>query len=293
MSVPDSRVMLTVRMAGGEERKSASVSDPGHDHGENTPAWETLGVYLAYDNGEVLCYELSREAYEDSVRQCATAGFDHHVTFSAFEGNMTVYAVAFGAGQTFQVVDGLDELRNLTTASLEDLQDAAARNTYMKSLFSGKSAEVQVSQEVSTHIDVTLQRLAAKVDVQYDVQDAYEQGGYTQATMSAITFKGWPQGFFFPDEATAPSPTLDFDQQADGTVSERNGRAVFYTFPGAQNEFGFTINYVYEDTETGHGNGPVNYTARFKSALAPDTWHYVRFTVRGTQAAATGIELGN
>ena len=292
MSVPDSRVMLTVRMAGSGELKSASVSDPGNDHGENMPAWETLGVYLAYDNGEVLCYELSREAYEDSVRQCATAGFDHHVTFSAFEGNMTVYAVAFGAGQTFQVVDGLDELRNLTTASLEDLQDAAARNTYMKSLFSGKSAEVQVSQEVSTHIDVTLQRLAAKVDVQYDVQDAYEQGGYTQATMSAITFKGWPQGFFFPDEATAPSPTLDFDQQADGTVSERNGRVVFYTFPGAQNEFGFTIDYTSDGTE-GRWNGPVNYTARFKNALAPDTWHYVRFTVRGTQAAATGIELGN
>lgn len=292
MSVPDSRVMLTVRMAGSGELKSASVSDPGNDHGENMPAWETLGVYLAYDNGEVLCYELSREAYEDSVRQCATAGFDHHVTFSAFEGNMTVYAVAFGAGQTFQVVDGLDELRNLTTASLEDLQDAAARNTYMKSLFSGKSAEVQVSHETSTHIDVTLQRLAAKVDVQYDVQDAYEQGGYTQATMSAITFKGWPQGFFFLDEATALSPTLDFDQQADGTVSERNGRAVFYTFPGAQNEFGFTIDYTFDGTE-GRWNDPVNYTARFKNALAPDTWHYVRFTVRGTQAAATGIELGN
>lgn len=292
MSVPDSRVMLTVRMAGGEERKSASVSDPGNDHGENTPAWETLGVYLAYDNGEVLCYELSREAYEDSVRQCATAGFDHHVTFSAFEGNMTVYAVAFGAGQTFQVVDGLDELRNLATASLEDLQDAAARNTYMKSLFSGKSAEVQVSQEVSTHIDVTLQRLAAKVDVQYDVQDAYEQGGYTQATMSAITFKGWSKGFFFPDEATAPSSAMDFDQQADGTVSERNGRVVFYTFPGAQNEFEFTIDYASDGAE-GRWNGPVDYTARFKNALAPDTWHYVRFTVRGTQAAATGIELDN
>ena len=292
MSVPDSRVMLTVRMAGGGEQKSESFSVPGHDNDENTPALETIGLYLAYDKGEVLCYELSREAYEDSVRQCATAGFDHHVTFNAFEGNMTVYAVAFGAGQTFQVVDGLDELRNLATASLEDLQDAAARNTYMKSLFSGKSAEVQVSHEVSTHIDVTLQRLAAKVDVQYDVQDAYEQGGYTQATMSAITFKGWPQGFFFPDEATAPSPTLDFDQQADGTVSERNGRVVFYTFPGAQNEFEFTIDYASDGAE-GRWNGLVDYTARFKNALAPDTWHYVRFTVRGTQAAATGIELGN
>ena len=283
LSPMDSRVMLTVRMEAGEGAlKSASMADPGRDHGDNNPSWATLGVYLAYANGEVLSYEISREAYEDSVRTCSTAGYNHHVTLSALEGRMTVYAVAFGSKQQFKPVDSVTELRNLASLSVQDMGSDEAR-IYMQSLFSGKSSETEVSKEAPVHIDVTLRRLVAKIDVQYDVQDAYE-GGYVRAAMSGITFKGASMGYFFPDEATGSPAAMDYVQPIDGTVSERNGRAVFYTFPGVRNEVDFEIDYENDGTGSGVLEGVNTYSAQFAEPLAPNTWHYVRFTVRGTQA---------
>ena len=120
--------------------------------------------------------------------------------------------------------------------------------------------------------------------MQYDVQDAYE-GGYVRAAMSGITFKGASMGYFFPDEATGSPAAMDYVQSIDGTVSERNGRAVFYTFPGVRNEVDFEIDYENDGTGSGVLDGVNTYSAHFAEPLAPNTWHYVRFTVRGTQAA--------
>ena len=78
---------------------------------------------------------------------------------------------------------------------------------------------------------------------------------------------------------------MDYVQPIDGTVSERNGRAVFYTFPGVRNEVDFEIDYENDGTGSGVLDGVNTYSAQFAEPLAPNTWHYVRFTVRGTQAA--------
>lgn len=289
--VYDSEVMVSVRMSGGAKPKAASLPDPGADHGENDPAWHTIGIYLAYTDGRVLSHRLTREAYQQ----------DPTMSFNAYEGTATVYAVAFGGGQQFALVDNMDDLKALATLPMSSVTESG-RRAYMQSLFSGKSTPADIvakedGAQTPTRIDVTLYRLMAKVDVQYDVQDAYENGGYTQAAMSDVTCRGSNKGYFFPEEAKAlnllDENAEDYTQTFSGSaVSQRNGRAYFYTFPGVKNKLDFTVEYVYGDAAAeDKNNGPIAYQAVFQQPLGQNSWHYVQLNVLGKKVTATPAEI--
>lgn len=261
-------------------RKTA-IHDPGQDHDEYHPDWHTMAVYLAYANGKVSSYAFSRDTYQEQADS---------LLIMAEEGQVRVFAVTFGGEQTFERITSWKGLRDLSTLDLSVVND---RKNYMLSLYSGCSENdftIDKEAEGTPVLTLTLHRLVAKVDVQYDVQDAYELGGYTQAVMSRITFRGAERGFFFPNEAVgASSPGLnDIQVNSTAAVSERNGRCTFYTFPGMQNTFDFSVTYA--------GDGPLqgekSYQARFSQPLEQNTWHYVQLNVSGSRTDVVGeIEL--
>lgn len=146
-------------------------------------------------------------------------------------------------------------------------------------------------------ITVSCTRLAAKIDVQWDAQGAYENGKFTEASMSEITLNGLAQGYVFPSKVsniTYPSISENVATfAAKDPISKRNGRTYFYTFPMVgqnltgkekKNAIRFTVTY-----NDGSGSEPVkqHYTATFNEPSKPNTWYKVNIKVNGTTASAT------
>ena len=76
-------------------------------------------------------------------------------------------------------------------------------------------------------------------------------------------------------------------------ISQRNGRAYFYTFPESANstdkvKFEFTLNYT-----TGESTSQANtYTATFNQPLEADVWYKVNINVKGMETDGTGLIIG-
>lgn len=282
-------------IVGPQERSEVTLSlsvdvptkafgDPGSSHLEDSAAWADIVVYFVYDDGAVYPRQVTRDEYDKSETK--------RFRFTLPQGTGKVYAVAFPEGGDLNLYLGIT-----SRADVEALRTSALTGSieeqkqYMLGLFSGISAEqFNFSEEnvLQNSVDVTLTRLIAKVDVHYDLQSAYENGHYTQATMSHITFLGLEQGYFFPElnvDALASASLTDV-AVLDGSVTERSGRTYFYAFPGVNNEITFSVDYG--NTGGGTLSGEQNYKAKFNEPLTSASWHYVRFDVSGTRASADG-----
>ena len=170
----------------------------------------------------------------------------------------------------------------------------------MLSLFSGAKlasgdAPMEIQKEERTELRIILSRLITKVDVQWDVEDAYASGVYTKVKMNEIEFFGLDSGLFFPENETQQLPSLSDGNsepddiyksayKANSPISERNGRTYFYTFPGVANKFRFIVDYATNLTP----NGNKTYIATFNEKLGRATWHKVNFTVKGESFTGGG-----
>lgn len=270
-AVADAEMRLSVSISSGTR-----AGDPGTDHGERNADWETLGVYVVYTNGRVLSFSIPKD------------NFSSPKVFSVFEGTAQVYAVAFPAGHTPPVCSTVTEVQNMQTLNIANIAGKDNKQNYIQNIFSGISDEIDIIKGEQNIITVTCTRLAAKIDVQWDAQGAYESGKFTEASMSEITLNGLAQGYVFPSEVSNPTYTttqIVAAFTAGDAISERNGRTYFYTFPGVNNAINFTVSY--DD-----GSGAVNqyYTATFKESSNPNTWYKVNIQVNGTTASATSTD---
>lgn len=280
IGAPQERSEVTLTLSVDVPTKA--IGDPGTSHLEDSAAWADIVVYFVYDNGTVYPRRVTRAEYD--------ANESHKFTFTVLNGEGKVYAVAFPDGDDVNRYLGIasrTDVEALRTSTLNGT--AEERKLYMLGCFSGISSEdFNFSEDnvLQNDITVTLTRLIAKVDVHYDLQSAYEDGGYTQADMSHITFSGLAQGYFFPElnaEALA-SVQLSDVASIDASMSQRNGRTAFYAFPGVNNSVRFRVKYGVADVQ------PVayDYTATFDNVLERASWHYVRFSMNGSKDSATG-----
>ena len=282
----DCEVSVSIRL---NAKSLRAMGDPGEEVDEfDSQYWTRIDIFLVYSWGQVLQYTLDKDYKSGEMRK-----------FTAFAGVVkAVYAVAYNdevlVGHNFAPYSEQDIL-NLQTPSITSL-DAADEKKYLLSLFSGmtdKTKEgqpIEVVKEGTTEIKVGLDRLAAKVDVQWDAQDAYEGDKYVEAKMSDITFRGTSQGYFFPGEKAVAEPALDHEAayRMNSPISERNGRIYFYTFSGAKNYFNFVVKHRVAETPD---EKETFYTATFANALERSSWHKVNLTVSGTTFEETTKEL--
>lgn len=273
----DCEVTMSVRIEASSLR---GMGDPGSDAAEGA-GWTKIDVFLVYNWGQVLQYTINGPSTKEK--------------FMAYAGQLKgVYAVAYKevAGH---VVAASDEqaILDLQTASLSGISDNNAKREYLLSLFSGKSmGAVEIVKGGTNEIKVTLHRAIAKVDVQWDVQDAYdpEGGNYVEAKMGSITLSGMDKGYFFNESRGAVEQlTFESTYTANAPVSERNGRTYFYTFAGAKNSFAFKIKH----RKGSESDITTSYTATFDNALPASSWHKVNLTVSGKtfKTEATGGEV--
>lgn len=140
---------------------------------------------------------------------------------------------------------------------------------------------------------MTLTRLAAKIDIQWDAADAYE-ADYTDVKVESFSYNGKVFGRLFPD---ITGITISDNKEKSWTfyntseISQRNGRVYHYTFPDGVSvpsvKFNITAKKPSESTATSK-----DYTLNFQEALKQATWYKVNATIKGITGSGT-ITLGD
>ena len=267
-AVRDAEVSVSVRFSLPQSR----TGDPGSGHQEFAEGWDRLDLYFVYDDGSVIT---ERVAYAD---------FKSSMIFGVYEGSVRVFAAAVPSEQAEASVRTPDEVHSLTVTDIyNDVQGNDACKEYMLGFFSGVSSPAEIGKEQTKVINLVLNRIVAKIDMQWDVQSGVTEGVFTDAAMSSIDFNGYSTGYLFPSEAPATAVgTVRKLATIDGTVSARNGRAYFYTFPGSDCGFDFGLTFSGGDIS----GGERRYVATFSEPLTGDTWHKVNITVRGKNVSS-------
>lgn len=292
------RMEIQVRL-GTAGATTRSIGDPGTDHGEWTAEVDSIALFLVYEDQSVVVWKDLAAPHLTETNGVYT------IPLMVKSGTVDAYAVAYRSPQGFdeehfRVVENILNMKSLDLdedAGLfgQDLMDGSGGKTataqeYMRNLFSG--SEQNITIPLSESVEIQLDRKIAKVDVQWDVQDAYDAASdaYTEVGMSKITFSGKRSTYLFKAEDTGDGIVENGKYVCNSAISQRNGRAYFYTFPESANstdkvKFEFTLNYT-----TGESTSQANtYTATFNQPLEADVWYKVNINVKGMETDGTGL----
>lgn len=170
--------------------------------------------------------------------------------------------------------------------------DADGNHTGTRQTYSIKS--ITAPDYSNTIPTMTLTRLAAKIDIQWDAADAYDPGGYTDVKVTGFKYnsntnvEGVGFGRLFPDlvsaSATAIGGSKDFYNTSE--ISQRNGRVYHYVFPDGVSKPSVTFNISAKKTGETESTTK-SYTMKFLSALQKATWYKVNATIRGITGSGT------
>lgn len=141
---------------------------------------------------------------------------------------------------------------------------------------------------------ITLTRLAAKIDIQWDAEDAYTNG-YTDVRVTGFTFYNNKDAQEAAQDNNLGSlfPTLHKVENANGSkqfynttpISQRNGRVYHYVFPDGVSQPKVTFNI------TATENINRNYTYTFNAELQKATWYKIRTYIKGFTNQETNINI--
>ena len=291
---------------------STRIGDPGTAVAEGAD-WDRLAVILAYTddsevtlpNGSMVQVEtLSKDDFENLPFYSNTQY--RLLAIDAQPGTVYIYGVTYSsdAAQSPELdikecIDN-DGVQALTISNdyASTSQNAASKfvsvaTGYYKT--TGNQPDEFTIQEGGTGQvggtipTMTLTRLAAKIDIQWDAADAYE-AGYTDVKVTGFKYNGTAQGRLFPDLSTSNySPTTatkEFYNTSE--ISQRNGRVYHYTFPDGEIDkttSTTTPNVTFNITAKKSGatipdNG-YTYTLNFQEALKQATWYKVNAMIKG------------
>ena len=287
------------------------MGDPGTAVDEGAD-WDRLAVILAYtDNPQVtlpggsrvLVKTLSKSEFEDLPKYNGNSNY-RMFSVDAQPGTVYVYGVTYSA----DAANGpAKAIAGCTTNA--DVQALALSNYYTKGSDDGSvdyakfvsvatgyykgegstPATLEIKEggtgEIGSIPTMTLTRLAAKIDIQWDAADAYE-AGYTDVKVTDFQYNGSAQGRLFPDitisEYSATGQQRTFYNTSE--ISQRNGRVYHYTFPDGTTTPSVTFNISAKQTG---GTERKSYTMNFPSALQKATWYKVNAMIKGITGSGT------
>ena len=287
------------------------MGDPGTAVGEGAD-WDRLAVILAYTDdsqvtlpggSRVLVKTLSKSEFEDLPEYNGNSNY-RMFSVDAQPGTVYVYGVTYSA----DAANGpAKAIAGCTTNA--DVQALALSNDYTKGSDDGSvgyakfvsvatgyykgegstPATLEIKEggtgEIGSIPTMTLTRLAAKIDIQWDAADAYE-AGYTDVKVTDFQYNGSAQGRLFPD-ITIPEYSATGQQRTfynTSEISQRNGRVYHYTFPDGTTTPSVTFNISAKQTG---GTERKSYTMNFPSALQKATWYKVNATIKGITGSGT------
>lgn len=332
-------VAFSISVPGSENASNATrIPDPGTDTGEHDD-WNKLTIIIAYtqlDMKRTVYYDTftKEEFYSNNVVQhqhtnsrllpdSDNDGY-HEFMMSLPIGKCRIYGVTYTDGKGFDPVGELNKINDDGKDHNGDIIKLQISNDYAKddgakvakfiSVATGyaintkdNSEVLQVSldniEEMKQYWRMQLNRLAAKVDIQWDAQSAYEKSTetgnvqYTDVKINSFSFCGGATdqnvgaGYLFPTLAKgmnlpAISGKKDFINTSE--ISRRNGRVYHYTFPDGHAP---KITFKLETTTTAStGNADKKtstYTFDLKNvtegSLQPATWYKINVKVTGKE----------
>lgn len=330
-------VAFSISVPGSENASNATrIPDPGTDTGEHDD-WDKLTIIIAYtesDMKKTVYYDTftKEEFYSNNVVQhqhtnsrllpdSDNDGY-HEFMMSLPIGKCRIYGVTYTDGKGFDPVGELNKIKDDGKDHNGDIIKLQISNDYAKddgakvakfiSVATGyaintkdNSEVLQVSldniEEMKQYWRMQLNRLAAKVDIQWDAQSAYEKSTetgnvqYTDVKINSFSFCGGAtnqnvgagSGYLFPTLAKKKNlPAISGKKEFINTseISRRNGRVYHYTFPdGHAPKITFklvTSTGVIKDKES-------NYTFDLKNVteglLQPATWYKINVKVTGKE----------
>lgn len=308
------------------------VRDPGYPTGEGGD-WDQLTVMIESKNGNPITADgshyyvktLSKADYETLPEQ---SGYHWLPIDLVKDSQVYIYGVTYSSTATNNPSADITEVvtNNGTFADLEISNDYSAINDKIDSekflgvatgyYEKGDDRVFTVTQPTGDLYDpatmptMTLTRLAAKIDIQWDAQDAYvlennENIYYEDVSVDKFMFYTSQEntdvgddetgtGFLFPDlnhTGTATPGKKGFYNTSP--ISKRNGRVYHYVFPDGKNNPCVTFQISANKKQEGTADEEVNkkYTFNFTQPLQKSTWYKINTTIKGLEDNNTTIEI--
>lgn len=296
--------MQTVRLYLNVPSSQASraIGDPGEATGEGED-WDRLAVMIeaadGYDGYIVpgSRYYVEILSKEDFNRLDEESG-SRWLPIDLIEGSkVRIYGVTYSDDVNGNPEAAIEGVNSGTYADLEISNDYSAQSGnidvakflsvatgyYEKDgnrVFTVKQPESGISDRTNMPT-MTLTRLAAKIDIQWDAEDAYPN--YTNVRVTDFKFynnKGARDGT--ENNQGCLFPSLHEVNNADGhktfynttEISQRNGRVYHYAFPNGSNpELRFNV--------TADGDKSISCKYEFTQKLQKATWYKLNVTIKG------------
>ena len=298
---PEEKVTLLISLP-KEALGTRSIGDPGTAVDEGAD-WDQLAVILAYTddsnipssyNSNVLVKTISKTDFENLP---SVSGNENVKLLSvdAWAGTVHIYGVTYSeeAGDALasaiKACSSDADVKALTISN----DYASGRTSKFVSVATGfykgddgTLADFVIQQggngTVGNIPRMSLKRLAAKIDIQWDAADAYPN--YTDVKVTGFTFKGGASetdsgsGLLFP-ELNASSTVFVGNKTFVNIseISQRNGRVYHYVFPDGVSTPTVTFNISANGSTVSK-----DYNLNFNGiTLSPATWYKVNATIKG------------
>lgn len=289
---------------------STRIGDPGEPVDEGAD-WDRLAVILAYtDNSKVKTTTITQAEFNALPAYNGNSNFKL-LAIDAEPGTVNIYGVTYSDDATNK--PSLDcktnaEVKALTISNDYADGDASKFVSVATGYYKDDNGNIGTFEikeggtgQVGGIPTMTLTRLAAKIDIQWDAADAYEpEAGYTDVKVTGFTYYNDKENTTVTDSGKGRLfPTLNSSSTGiagkktfynTSEISQRNGRVYHYTFPDGVSvpsmKFNITAKKTSESTATSK-----DYTLNFQEALKQATWYKVNATIKGI-AGSGDISVG-
>lgn len=277
---------------------STRIGDPGTDVDEGAD-WNQLAVILAYtDDSKVKTTTITQAEFNALPSYNGNTNYKL-LAIDAEPGTVNIYGVTYSDDATNK--PSLDCKTNAEVKALTISNDYAdgdaskfvsvATGYYKDDNGNTGTFEIKeggTGQVGGTIPTMTLTRLAAKIDIQWDAYEA----GYTDVKVTGFTFYNDKdnttvtdsgKGYLFPalnSSSTGIAGKKKFYNTSE--ISQRNGRVYHYTFPD-----GVSVPSVKFNITANNESDSKNYTLNFTSPLNQATWYKVNATIKGITGSGT------
>lgn len=290
---------------------STRIGDPGTAVDEGAD-WDRLAVILAYTEGSEVTLPRGSKVQvttisKDDFEKLPLYGNTQYrlLAIDAQPGTVNIYGVTYSSDAAQNPESAIEACKdNAAVQALTISNDYADGDAskfvsvatgYYKddngNIGTFEIKEGGTGQVGGTIPTMTLTRLAAKIDIQWDAADAYEpEAGYTDVKVTGFTYYNDKEnttvtnsgkGRLFPtlnSSSTGIAGKKTFYNTSE--ISQRNGRVYHYTFPDGVSvpsmKFNITAKKTSESTATSK-----DYTLNFQEALKQATWYKVNAMIKG------------
>lgn len=309
LETPDDNLCLYIQVPSTQTTKA--ISDPGSATQEGED-WDRLAVIFVYEDNSLRVDTMTKTQFLALPSYNGNENIKK-MSIYAKPGTMHIYGATYSCdvkgcfGDAIKACATETALQQLTIPN-DYAQGAANATSKFLSVATGYYKDsggnpadyiIKTDGTGTPNAVMTLTRLAAKIDIQWDAADAYGQG-YTDVKVTGFTFDSnntsvtdTGSGRLFPALNTS-SAKIAGNKTFYNTseISQRNGRVYHYTFPDGVSVPSVKFKIDAEKSDATIPDDGYSYTLNFTSALQQATWYKVNATIKGITGSGT-ITLSN